>query len=55
VRVKANKFILCNQVEYFRSTLIEVTVFPVIIRESEYIYKKIFVRFKRNSVMNAVL
>jgi len=55
VCVKANKFILCNQVEYFRSTLIEVTVFPVIIRESEYIYKKIFVRFKRNSVMNAVL
>ena len=51
--MNAKKFILFNQVEYFRSTLIKVTVFPVIIRESEYINKN--THFKLDSVMNAVL
>lgn len=47
VCVNAKKFSLCNQVEYLHLTLIKVTVFPVIIRESENIYKKIHFKLKQ--------
>jgi len=52
VCVIAKLLILCNHVEYFHSTLIKFTVFRVIIREREDIYKKI--HFKLNSSTNAV-